>query len=635
VRSMRPCLLIAGTVLLALGITAPGTGTAQPDERLDGVVQDLAYGEVLFHFYEGDYFAALTRLMAAQARGEFSHHAIEAELLLGGLHLSYGQHQRAAAIFERLLAQSVQPALHDRAWYFLAKIWYQRGYWAEAERALARIADALPPELESEHQLLRAQVLMAQDHFDDALGVLADWREPEHEWVGYAKYNIGVALLRLDRAPEGAAVLTELGMRPASDEVTAGLRDKANVALGYAWLQAGEPAAAKPALQRVRLNGPFSNEALLGVGWADAALQRPESALVPWLELRSRGLADTAVQEALLAVPYAYAELGATGQAAEAYESAIRDYQAEIERLDAAMQALHSGQAVDSLLAHAATDRGGWYWQLDRLPDSAASRRLYDLVATHEFQEALKNYRDLAQLRASLVQGADDLVVFDDILLTRQRAYEQRLPVVVDGLARLDVEDFNHRRVELESRLAAIEAAENGVALGTAREQALWADLAAVEAGLARLGTGPGAEELAAKQRFLKGLLQWDLERDYKARLWQARRELRELDEQARQARRRYHAVDQARAEWPERFAALSERVGDLEPRVVRLESQVAEALSRQQALLQALAIGTLEARRERLESSLVQARFALAALYDRVTGPPTAGVSGSTGSAP
>ena len=33
------------------------------------------------------------------------------------------------------------------------------------------------------------------------------------------------------------------------------------------------PLAAKPALQRVRLSGPFSNKALLGVGWADAQIE--------------------------------------------------------------------------------------------------------------------------------------------------------------------------------------------------------------------------------------------------------------------------------------------------------------------------------------------------------------------------
>ncbi|NIW25563.1 MAG: hypothetical protein GWN29_13900, partial [Gammaproteobacteria bacterium] len=64
-------------------------------------------------------------------------------------------------------------------------------------------------------------------------------------------------------------------------------------------------------LQRVRLEGPFSNKALLGVGWADAERGDYRAALSPWLELRQRNIIDPAVQESLLAVPYAFSQLGA------------------------------------------------------------------------------------------------------------------------------------------------------------------------------------------------------------------------------------------------------------------------------------------------------------------------------------
>ena len=40
----------------------------------------------------------------------------------------------------------------------------------------------------------------------------------------------------------------------------------------------------------MRLEGPFSNKALLGVGWADAEMDNYQRALVPWMELRSRDL---------------------------------------------------------------------------------------------------------------------------------------------------------------------------------------------------------------------------------------------------------------------------------------------------------------------------------------------------------
>ena len=90
-----PALGVA-LLLSALGLVwADVADTAGEADRESSGVQDLAYGEVLFHFFQDDYFSALTRLLAAQARGELTHHATEAELLLGGLYLSYGQHRLA------------------------------------------------------------------------------------------------------------------------------------------------------------------------------------------------------------------------------------------------------------------------------------------------------------------------------------------------------------------------------------------------------------------------------------------------------------------------------------------------------------------------------------------------------------
>ena len=124
------------------------------------------------------------------------------------------------------------------------------------------------------------------------------------------------------------------------------LRDKANLAIGYARLQSGQPAAARAAFERVRLSGPQSSKALLGAGWADAAARQFESALLPWQELQGRNLLDAAVQESYLAVPYAFAELGAMAQAVEYYERAITAYDAERARINEAIAAIRSGRLL-------------------------------------------------------------------------------------------------------------------------------------------------------------------------------------------------------------------------------------------------------------------------------------------------
>jgi hypothetical protein len=60
---------------------------------------------------------------------------------------------------------------------------------------------------------------------------------------------------------------------------------------------------------------------------------------------------------------------------------------------------------LDDLLGTDKDARYGWFWQLKTLPDAPQSRYLYSLLADNDFQEGLKNYRDLNFLQHGLLPG--------------------------------------------------------------------------------------------------------------------------------------------------------------------------------------------------------------------------------------
>ncbi len=95
--------------------------------------------------------------MVSQHFARLSPHDDEAEVLRGGLFLSYGLHREAGEVFARLIERGAAPPVRDRAWYYLAKIRFQRGRLSEAEDALARIEPPLPGDLEEDRALLQAQ----------------------------------------------------------------------------------------------------------------------------------------------------------------------------------------------------------------------------------------------------------------------------------------------------------------------------------------------------------------------------------------------------------------------------------------------------------------------------------------------
>lgn len=182
-----------------------------------------------------------------------------------------------------------------------------------------------------------------------ALVVMAagDVQGAETDRQPYERYNRGVALIETGAYVEAAALFDALGAMPAATAEQQALRDQAYMAAGYAWLERGDAANAQVRFERVRLAGPASSPALLGLGWAHAVSGRYHEALVPWLELVQRDTRDTAWLNALIAVPYAFEKLRAYKQAAVHYERALALYRREYERLAAGSTQLSEPRVIE------------------------------------------------------------------------------------------------------------------------------------------------------------------------------------------------------------------------------------------------------------------------------------------------
>jgi len=625
INTLRPLLL--GGLLLAVPFAVSPAKNVKPDPNglAPHAVQDLAYGDVLFYFFEDDYFDSITRLLAARQLGRIPHTPDEAELLLGGLYLSLGEHVEAGRIFEALLNKNTSEFVRNRAWFYLGKVWYQRGYLEESEHALRQVSDKMDPRINAERYMLLAQLMMRQGRYDEAITALGGWHGAP-DWTAYAQFNLGIALVRRNRLPEAIPYLDRVGnMQTRSEELLA-LKDKANLALGFALLQAQRAAEAKPILQRVRLEGPYSSRALLGVGWADAGMGEFKRALVPWMELRKRSLLDSAVQESFLTVPYAYAQLSAMGQAAEFYNSAIESFDSELKRIDDSIEAIRSGKLLDRLLNDDKKDTLTWYWQLTTVPNAPESRYLYALLASNEFQEGLKNYRELNFMSRNLDDWRDDVSAYDDMLDTRQEAYNRRVPKADAVLAATNLDGLTQKRVDFESRINEIEKSNDVAALGTPEEQKTWARLRRVEEYLTAHADDPDLSDMREKHRLMKGVMYWRLSESFKARLWNERRSVKELEGQLKETQKRAVLVRQARVGTTLTTGRYAARVAAVRARIDQLHERMADISERQNLYLQSLAIRELQGQKQRIETYELQARYELAAIYDRTSnGPPKA----------
>src|SRR5437660_6692851 len=505
---------------LALGLAArPATG---------GDLRDLYFGEALYHAHQGQYFDALQRLDTELAQyhvldepelDTLHYHINNAEFSVGDFDLDYRMHQRAGRAIKAVLEGAVDEAVRSEAAFRLARIHFQKGQLDDALQALARIKGTVPEEIKGDLEFLRANVYMATGQPGEAVKVLAQLKGNER-LAGFVAYNLGIALLQDGRPQEAIEQLNKAGQLSAGDPAGLAIRDKSNLVLGTLLFESGNFERARQSLDRVHLEGPFSNQALLRAGWAEASAQQYDRALVPWNILVDREPTDAAVQEVILAVPHAYASLNLHGRAALLYGHALELFSNQIERVDASIRSIREGRFLNALVREESREDETWIIRLRSLPGSPETYYLMELMATHDFQTALQNYLDLEDLRSRLIAWKTNLDAFDDITRQRARNYEPLLPEVdtqfreLDSRIRLRLEQRKH----LSQRLQAMLTAPRQEYLATAEERMAGERITLIEK---QLGHSDNPESLALQQRAarLRGAITWRLEKEYQERL--------------------------------------------------------------------------------------------------------------------
>jgi len=376
---------------------------AEAPESQTNRLQELLYGEALFYFQQHDYLSAITRLQLADAQDMLQPSSAEIGILLARLKLAYGLDIDAAFNFHALLNEDVPDRVRNRAWYELAKAFFHKGYTQAAAEALDHIRGEVPQDIRGDQQLLQATVLLALNRNSEAADLLDQWTGPP-ELAGYARYNRGVALMRQGDYEGAIKSLEPVAAQRAEGEELLALRDKACLSLAYALTQTGNLEGAEAELKKVRLEGPFSNRALLALGWIAHKQGRTEAALVPWLELRGRSTSESAVLEALLIVPSVYRELDSLQVATADYQEAVDTLSDELSSLKDTRESVRNGSTLSLLLQKgaASSEAPGHGADTTAKPDA---RYLGRLLASRRYQETVQGHRELRSMLRDIDKG--------------------------------------------------------------------------------------------------------------------------------------------------------------------------------------------------------------------------------------
>ncbi len=620
---MKRIIIIFSVFILTVSSAVAGSAKAPKSTNL----RDLYFGEALYHANQGEWFDAISRLdtevkehygVDEPEKDTLHYHIGEATFDVGDFELYYRMHQKAGRAIKAVIEGNVDEETRNEAIYRLTKIYYQKDQPEMAKETIGRIRSAVPENIRADVEYLRSNIEMANGDNTGAVKTLKKI-ESEKTLEGFADYNLGIALIRSGKEENGRQYLDKAGRITSSDLMTLSIKDKANLVLGEKLMAEKKYDKAKEALDRVQITGPFSNRALLSSGWADASMNNYESALVPWTILSNRTVTDAAVEEAMLAVPYAYGKLGVYSRAAVLYGQALESFGKEIDRLNASITSINSGKFLAALTREEIKNDPNWVVNLRELPETPETYYLLDLMTTHDFQESLKNYLDLEGLRKKMALWTDDLNAYEDMIAKRKAYYQPLLPQIdkrfreLDSLMRLRLE----QRDRIDKRLKKMLTSPHPEYLATIDERTAAEKLNQIERKLSASGK-PVPSSIQDRINRLRGVLKYAQYTEYDKRFTDAHKHLKDLNGDIEKLQKKYASFVRTRQAATQSYEGYDALINSLRKRIATAKERVNELMPKQGHLIEVMAIDELTARKDRLSEYQIKASFGMADSYDR-----------------
>lgn len=255
---------------LALAMAMSLAGSARAATPLSyhyGDAHDPGVQAAQFTIEDQRYLDTTIDLLALQAEHQTAPMSPTFERRLALASLNYGVPDWARVYYRELIVTSNHTKQLAQQWMLLALFDYQRGRPQAAWKELQALKPHIPGSMQLQWEDLASRVQLALKHYSQAISILTEGGDAGSQ-TPYMRYNLAVAYLRSGQTSKGLGLLDDVGQITPTDSDTLALRDKANLVLAYRFLQHHHPAQAIPLFERVRLKGLYSNRALLGLGWA-------------------------------------------------------------------------------------------------------------------------------------------------------------------------------------------------------------------------------------------------------------------------------------------------------------------------------------------------------------------------------
>ncbi len=365
--------------------------------------QELEYGVILFDFYQHDYFSALIEQEYAQAIQNSLAKSPLGQVLKGGMLLSYGMTDESKKIFDQLLDANSSEEIRNRAWFYLAKLFYNKSDLVNAKNSLEKIKGKMPDDLHTDYHYLATLLGNSGDHLAIIENTIKSAAK-DNSYLPYLIFNLAIIELKDGQLALAVKNLEKVTEYSGTSEELSVLADRARHGLAELAIKHGNLPQAWKYLTAIRTTGLYSNRALLSYAWAAINLKQFKEAL-PALEiLNKRSIAIPEVQEAKVLLAHVYEEDGALRKALKSNLLAEKEFKVGIDMVAEARLVINNQDVPREFIANLKVimDDTDWYGAAPSVDYKKLTPFLIDLMASHPFHESLRELADLYAIEENL-----------------------------------------------------------------------------------------------------------------------------------------------------------------------------------------------------------------------------------------
>lgn len=590
-------------------------------ETQNKVDKNLYYGVALYEYFQGDQLAALTELSAASEQGRLDNLTARARILQGSMLLAYGLDEQAQTEFDLLLADAgVDESFQDLVWFYLAKLYVQRGEKQAALENLRKIKQPLQNELSGAN---------------DYLGLLAgDVRVPgdviDSPWHAYLFYNLGLIAFQKDSHEQALDYLTqalditqsadfsqqdEMSFMldgPGAEAEQGALMERIQLSRAQILRKQNKLDDALTVFKSLPLGGFWSNLGLLEYGWTALENRQQERALTAWQHLSQQPLLLPEVQQVLLAKGYVLETMFKPDQAIIVYQNARKQLSQTLQVLLGIKEGLTEDNLFKRILGKP-LDRDGFLAQQSRQLHSP-DYQLALILSDEKIQSTYSDMLDLMLIQKHTESWHEKTQHFEQLLALRKTARETEVAKARQYQNNSPLTQMIAQRDELAQSIA---DKSNWIKFASPEMKKKWKVL---EESLGRIEGIKGHKKYnKLKQRLLhaKALLTWQLAEEHSQQHWLHKKELMLLDRELAVAQGLRNKLDDA-IEHPKQIEALNNRTIQSRQALDLLRSNVDKALTRGKAELFIKVSGLLDVQIKRLQQLSSESQVAITRIQEK-----------------